>query len=282
MDLQNWQRKANKLPKCCALFAEPFHVLTVTLFSLSIPLSFLLLARLSCYYFIATDTFDPQKPSSSFLFSSVLYANSAILYLIVSIVGLATLVHSLTGGIFLLSDAPSRIYRPCLRTAWITLCILQFCVGSGIEESIAFGIEGYSFRNERSLLSRIIFFLGLHETMLLWSRAVVKPIIDDTVFGVSTDETWVQRVAMALAFGTLWWCRLRDEVDSLVIIAGAKIELVTPVSVWDLIGWWLYYLTVTIGMVRVVKGLMWVGTVLLCRRVRDENSGDPEGNEEKV
>ena len=85
---------------------------------------------------------------------------------------------------------------------------------------------------------------------------------------------------MALSLGGLWWWRLRDEVESLVIVAEMKREL----GVADFVGWLLYYLTVTIGMVRVVRGLMWVGMVLLGRRTRrvEHNYGDSCGDEDKV
>lgn len=279
MGWQNWQQKAKKLLSC-VIFTEPFHVLTISLLSLLLPLSFLLLARLSCYNYLLTIT-SPTQPPSSFLISVLLYTNPAILYALVSIVSIATLFHGLTGKITLLSKSPGVIHHPRLYTAWILLCTIQICVSLGIEGSIAAGIDGSSFDVEKSLLSRLIFFLGLHETMLHWCRTVVKPVVDDTVFGVDRDEKWVQRVTMALSFGILCWWRLRDEVESLVIVAEAKRELLMRVDVTNLVGWWLYYLTVTIGMVRVVKSLMWVGFVLLCRRVR-ANSGDSCEDEDKV
>ncbi|KAF5726369.1 hypothetical protein HS088_TW22G00046 [Tripterygium wilfordii] len=65
----------------------------------------------------------------------------------------------------------------------------------------------------------------------------------------------------------------------MVVVPEAKRELLMEVEVADFIGWWLYYLVVTVGMVRVVKGLMWVGVVVLCRRFR-RNSGDEEQEED--
>lgn len=94
----------------------------------------------------------------------------------------------------------------------------------------------------------------------------MKPVVDDTVFGAARGEKWVERVAVAASFGCIWWWRLRDEVESLVVVAKAKRELSMGIGVADFVGWWLYYLTVTIGMVRVVKGVMWLSMVLLCRR----------------
>ena len=98
---------------------------------------------------------------------------------------------------------------------------------------------------------------------------------EDTVFGFSREERWVERVAMAASFGSLWWWRLRAEVEPLVVMVEVKKELSLGVGVADLVGWWLYYLTVTIGMVRIVNGIMWLGVIFLCRRVRVEpNPGD--------
>ncbi|KAJ8748267.1 hypothetical protein K2173_000839 [Erythroxylum novogranatense] len=278
MGWQNWQKLLNY-----AVFTEAVGVVAVTLLSLLIPLSFFAIAKLCSYNYLVTVTSDIEHPSSSFLFSFVLYINPAILYVLGSIVSVATLVHGLTGKAFLIliHDATGRTYKPCLYAAWITLTTLQFCVGTGIAGTQLFGIDNYSFENGRSLLCRIIFFLGLHETMLQWFRAVIKPVVDHTVFGVSRDETWVQRVTMALAFGTLWGWRLGEEVDSLVIVAGAKMGLVMPLGVADLIGWWLYYLTFAIGVVKIIKSLFRFCMLIHCRRVC-KFLAEPDWHEEKV
>ncbi|KAJ6343760.1 hypothetical protein OIU76_005496 [Salix suchowensis] len=269
-----WLKKAVKLLGC-AILREPFHVLTITLLSLLLPLSFLLLARLSSYSYLLTITSDPvQQPPSSFITSLFLAVNPAILYFVVSIVSVSTLIHGLTGRITPLSrESTGAIYRPGMYTAWILLCTLQVCVGLGIEGSIAAGMfDGSAFDIQRSLLSKVMFFLGLHETLIQWSRTVVKPVVDDAIFGAARDEKWEQRVILALSHGTLWWWRLRNEVESLVFSAEAKILLSMDLGAADLVGWWLYYLTVTIGTVRLVKGLIWVGVILLCKRVRRRNS----------
>ncbi|KAA8543024.1 hypothetical protein F0562_021481 [Nyssa sinensis] len=126
------------------------------------------------------------------------------------------------------------------------------------------------------MLSRVVFFLGLHETMLHWMRTVVKLVVDDTIFGFRREERWVERVAMAASFGTLWWWRLRDEIESLVVVPEVKTQLLISIGLADFVGWWLYYLTVTVGMIRVVKGLMWLGMILLCncRRVKGKLQED--------
>lgn len=270
-----WQKKAKKLLGC-AIFIEPFHILIFTLLSLLLPLSFLLLTRLSSYNYLLTITSDPgQQPPSSSITSLFLSINTAVLYFLVSVVSIATLIHGLTGKIALLSESTGATYRPGLCTAWIMLCALQICVGLGVQRSVSAGMfDGSGFDIQRSLLSRLIFFLGLHETVIHWSRTAVKPVVDDTIFGAARDEKWEQRVAVALSCGALWWWRLRNEVESLAFVAEAKIELLMDLAVADMVGWWLYYLTVTIGMVRLVKGLIWVGVILLCKRVRRRNSAE--------
>ncbi|KAH7578245.1 hypothetical protein ACOSQ2_000553 [Xanthoceras sorbifolium] len=275
MGYENWQHKSMQL------LIEPFYILTTNLLTLLLPLSFMLLARLSCAQYLLTIATYPSEPSSSFLFSVFLYTNPALLYVLVSTLSIATLVHGLTGKLTLLSESTGPVYQPRLYMAWIFLCTLQVCVGLGIEGSIASGVDSSSFGIRRSLFSRLIFFLGLHDTMLLWFRSVVKPVVDDTIFEVPRKERWVERVAMALSIGSLWWWKLRDEIESLVVVAEAKKELLMDVGVADFVGWWLYYLTVTIGMVRIVKSLLWLGMVLLCQRVRTNSVNSCE-NDDKV
>ncbi|KAK8702283.1 hypothetical protein V6N13_020644 [Hibiscus sabdariffa] len=255
---------------------ESFHLLTITLLSLLIPLSFLLVARLSCVnYILAAVASNPLHSSPPFPSSFYFYANPAVLYVVVSVLSIATLFHGLTGKITFASDSPEAVYKPRLFTAWLVLCVLQVSVGLGIEGSIASGIDGAGFGVERSLFSRLIFFLGLHEIMFFWFRTVVKPVVDDTVFGGDTQERWVHRAAIALSIGTLWWWKLRDEVESLVVVAEAKKELSIDIETTDFVGWWLYYLTVAIGIVRVVKALLWLGIVLL-RKNRTDETGEED------
>ncbi|XP_050378126.1 uncharacterized protein LOC126795324 [Argentina anserina] len=284
-----WQQKAMNLLK------QPFQILTITLLSLLLPLSFLLLSRLSCanYYYLLTlsaiSSPPPPQPLESstyfcdFCSSLLLYSTPFLLYILVSVVSIAALIHGLTGRVTIIAEPPCPIFRPRLYTAWIFLCTLQMCVGLGIEESIATGIDGSSLSSldKCNLLSRVVFFLGLHETMLHWCRVVVKPVVDDTVFGGAREERWVERGVMAASVGWLWWWRLRDEIESLVVVTMAKKELSMNIGIADFIGWWLYYVTVTIGMVRVVKGFMWLAMIFLCRRRRGGNnithsSGDPQ------
>ncbi|KAK6937265.1 hypothetical protein RJ641_030773 [Dillenia turbinata] len=262
---------------------EPFHALTVTLLSLLLPLSFLLIARLSTFQYILCSTTHGASRSSNSLFADLLSTKPALLYGLVGTISIATLIHGLTGKITLQSESPGLLLRPRLSTAWIMLCTLQVCVGLGIEGSIAAGVVGFGSGNDTSLVSRTIFFIGLFDTMIYWSRSIVKPVVDDTVFGCPKEESWAGRAAMTMTFGTLWWWRLKNEIESLVIVVEAKKQNALPLGVADFIGWWLYYMTVTIGMVRILKGLLWVVMVLLCRREINSNSFNScEDGEDKV
>lgn len=282
-----WQKKSKEL-----LFnyvsptpREVFYLITYTLLTLLLPLSFLLLATLSgAQYYLQTLTLYHNSPQPfPYLFSLALHTNPCVLYVLVSIVSIATLIQGLTGkNITLSSDSSSS---STLYIAWILLCTFQVCVGLGIEGSIAAGVYDTesSFGVERSLLSRVIFLLGLHETTQVWSRMVVRPVVDDTVFGFARNERWVERVAIAACLGTLWWWRLREEVETLVVMAEAKREQLMDVGMADFVGWWLYYVTVTIGMIRIVKGLMWMFMISLCRRrVTQISPVESSDNDDKV
>ncbi|KAK6803904.1 hypothetical protein RDI58_001688 [Solanum bulbocastanum] len=196
----------------------------------------------------------------------------------------AALSHTLTGGtscfIKCTLDPVSRLR---LYTAWFFLCILQICVGLGIEGSIAAGVDAYEIGYERGFLTRAIFFLGLNETMFFWSNYFVKPVVDDTVFGILRENKWSEKAALAMSFGGLWWWRLRDEVEFLVVVVEKKRDLLISIGLADFVGWWLYYLTVTIGMIKIVKSLVWVVYVMFGRRVVDINNtvGDSRNNDEK-
>ncbi|KAG6648008.1 uncharacterized protein LOC122316327 [Carya illinoinensis] len=279
----DWHQKSMQLLNLASL-REPFHILTIILLGLLLPLSFLLLSRFSSAHYILSLDSTPSSHLSSFLLSFFLYTNPSLLYLIVSIVSIATFVYGFTGKVAFQSESSGPLLLPRLYTAWIFVCTLEVCVGLGIEGSIAAGTDG-SINNigmERNLRSKVIFFLGLHETMLHWSRVVVRPVMDDAFFGVAKEERWFGRVAMAWSFGALWWWKLRDEVESLVVeVDQFKGELLMGRAVADFVSRCLYYMTLTIGIIKVVKGFMWIGLFLLCRRVTG-NSPDSNGDDDKV
>ncbi|KAG4917241.1 hypothetical protein GLYMA_02G011900v4 [Glycine max] len=278
-EMGNWKKKCRELLRP----REVLYLLTITILSLLLPLSFLLLATLSgAQYYLQALTYYSSQPFP-YLFHLALNINPCILYFLVSIVSVGTLIQGLMGKITLLSELPSKSSR--ISTAWILLCAFQVCVGLGIEGSIAAGLydddDVSSFGAERSLLSRMIFLLGLHETTHVWCRMVVRPVVDDTVFGGARRERWVERVGQAAGLGTLWWWRLREEVETLVVVAQVKSEQLMDVGLGDFVGWWLYYLIVTIGMVRIVKGLMWIFMISLCR-TRPTIEVESSQNDDKV
>ncbi|KAL2323718.1 hypothetical protein Fmac_028097 [Flemingia macrophylla] len=275
-----WKRKTKELLKP----REVLYLFTITILSLLLPLSFLLLATLSAaQYYLQTLTALPYPFPR--LFHLALTINPCFLYVLVSIVSVATLVQGLMGKTKITlfthpSSGPSR-----LSMAWALLCAFQVCVGLGIEGSIAAGLydDQYEpgFGVERSLVSRMVFLLGLHETTHVWCTLVVRPVVDDTVFGAARRERWLERVGLAAGLGTLWWWRLRDEVETLVVVAQVKNEQLIDVGLEDFVGWWLYYLLVTIGMVRIVKGLIWVFFFSLCRRTPLTHDDQDTQNDDK-
>lgn len=110
----------------------------------------------------------------------------------------------------------------------------------------------------------------------------MKPVVDDTVLGVYREEEgWVMKVVIGVGFGWLWWWRVREEVEALALAAEVRRELMMRIGVADFVGWWLYYITVIVGMVRIVKGLIGVSMFLVCNCRRREK-GKPTPNDEMV
>ncbi|KAG7036639.1 hypothetical protein SDJN02_00259, partial [Cucurbita argyrosperma subsp. argyrosperma] len=238
-----------------------FHLFAVNLLGLLLPLSFLLLLRLSSALYL-------PAPPPLFL-SLILYLNSPLLFLLVISVIVSALLHSLTGKSILHTNFPGHVSQPRLYAAWILLCTFQVCVGVGIEGSLSIGLtDAIVGRVEGGLWSRILFFLGLHESVVHWTRTVVKPVVDDTVFGESRKERWFETTATTLSFSGLWWWRLRDEAEALVVVAERKwlmaAEELGPV---DILGWCLYYVNVAVGIAKVVKSVaQFLDKVLFSRK----------------
>ncbi|KAK9704770.1 hypothetical protein RND81_07G009800 [Saponaria officinalis] len=254
------------------LIVQPIHMFSITLLSLLLPLSFLLLARLStAHYLLSLTSLTPPK---TFLFSLFLHTNTNLLHVLVLVVSLAALIHALTGRISLLTELPGPISRPHVHLAWMFLCSLQLCVGLGVEATIEAGVNGPAFGVGRSVISKLVFFMGLHETMIHWCRTIVRPIVNDTVYGHHRQETWPERWALAACYGLLSWWRLRGEVDSLVIVMEVKRDMMIKVGLGDCIGFVLYYLTVAIGMSKIVKGVMWFCMNFFWRRLVDDHLDD--------
>lgn len=111
--------------------------------------------------------------------------------------------------------------------------------------------------------------------------------MDDTVFGASTDERWVEKLVLSASFGAVWLWRLRDEVEGLMLLVSVRSKLSMGLGISDLVCWWLYYITVTIGVVRLMRASIWLGKVLLCGRTKLETIShgrdpDGDGNDDKV
>jgi hypothetical protein len=63
----------------------------------------------------------------------------------------------------------------------------------------------------------------------------------------------------------------------------AKKDQLMDVGINDFVGWLLYYLIVTIGMVKVVKGLMWfIAMICPCRREIGTSMVESSENDDKV
>ncbi|CAF2124315.1 hypothetical protein BRARA_C02362 [Brassica rapa] len=273
------------------LVVKPFRLVTTTLLSLLLPLSFLLLSRLSSASFLFSLINSPPQTDSSFVFSILHYTNPAILYVAVSAISVYTLVLGLTTKITASDPNSSIPFSPHVTMAWLTLFLVQISVGLGLEGTSS---NGLIIGSERNFLSRLVFFCGLHEVMLLWCRVIVRPVVNSTLISGQhgREETVVERVALAVSCGTLWWWKLRDEIEALVGVAEAKralLLLLLPtdgnanvsldVGTIDFVNWWLYYMVVMIGMVRIVKGCLWFGMILLfeqgSRRNPRRNANDP-------
>ncbi|KAJ4955266.1 hypothetical protein NE237_012049 [Protea cynaroides] len=293
MGWERWKAGGRELLQTPFL-REPFYIITISLLSLILPLSFLLLARLANAHYILSFTSQPYPPPflSIFPLSFFLSANPTLLHFLVSIVSVTALLRALMGRFDFRKQSNSNCSKTSTTTtskahlyaAWIFLCTFDICVVLGIEGSLASGfwfldLETIIRGRGTNLMSRVVFFIGLHETMLHWSRTTVRPVVDDTVLGVVREERWVERVAMAASFGGLWWWGLRKEVETLVVILEVKRDLMINVELADLVNCWLYYLIVTIGLVRLVRGLVKLVVIIMrCIRFRRSSGGSGVGD----
>ncbi|KAI3449391.1 hypothetical protein Pfo_006056 [Paulownia fortunei] len=273
--VSNQEIYPHKLRGGGAVVKEGCRILATTFLSLLLPLSFLLLARLSTgrYFLSVTNDKTIQSHKISFLTSLFLYSKTTlILTFLVSLVTIAALTNCLTGSkaAFLISE------RRRLYAAWVLLFLIQVCLNLGIQGTVDAEINSYTV-GSLVLPRRLVFALGLNETMVFWRRNVVKPVVDETIFGFSGEGfSWVEKVVLAIAFGNLWWRRLREEADALVVLPWVIVELRMDVGVAGVVGWSLYYLTVAIGAVRVVKGFLSVVTWIF--RYRPVKKGDHATN----
>ncbi|GAB2226465.1 hypothetical protein Droror1_Dr00022273 [Drosera rotundifolia] len=256
---------------CKRVPIQVFYVLCISTLSILLPLSFLLLARLSIASFLFSFASTP-KPKPSLFLSIFLYTNPTLVQVLLAIITISTFICVITGRLRPVNKDEVAVFRPGLVLSWVLLFMLQVSVGLGIEASIAAKVNGLAFGNVNddhgriSMLSRLIFFVGVHETMLHWSRMIVHPVVDDTIYGGPKKESWIERAAMAASLGGLWWLKMRNEVEGLVVVVEVKVEMGLGFGVGDFVGWWLYYLTVVIGVARLVKGALWLLMLMFCRR----------------
>ncbi|KAK9147044.1 hypothetical protein Sjap_006947 [Stephania japonica] len=201
--------------KASLILRESFYIFTLALLSLLLPLSFLLLARLSRVKYFLT-IIPNTAPPVSYILSLFLHTNPTILRLLVSLVSVTALVHVVTGRVPILINSEST---------------------------------------------------SLHETMVHWSRVFVRPVVDDTIFGGVMNERWVERAVIGASYGGLWWWRLREEAEGLLLMVDVKGEFSIGTRIADNLSCCLYYFTVTVAAVRLAKGLVWfVEAVCCCSR----------------
>ncbi|EOA38398.1 hypothetical protein CARUB_v10009964mg [Capsella rubella] len=236
---------------------RPFQMISVSLLSLLVPLSFLFLSRLSI-----SSSSAPVTVSG--VFSLLHQADVGVLYTILSLIVVSTLIHNLSG------TPKCSVLHAHLYICWIILFIVQACVAFGIEGTMSTTMSMNTDKSfslaaqERWVLVRVMFFLGLHEVTLMWFRVVVKPVVDDTVFGVYVEEErWSERAVVAVTFGLMWWWRLRDEVESLAVVAEVKRNLLIRLEGLDFVNWWMYYICVGIGLVKIFKGFLYFVNMLI-------------------
>ncbi|KAK1292152.1 hypothetical protein QJS10_CPB17g01083 [Acorus calamus] len=160
-----------------------FHTFSLTLLSLLLPLSFLLLARLT---------------SSPHLYTKLIQC-------LVALICLTALLSALT----------NKLIRPSTRFAWTFVCFFQLCITIGVEGTNSSSPVQPAFSVTWPL--RAVFIVGLHGVTLHWSDGVVRSIVDDTIFGFTIDGEHEERALVGGAFGVLWLWLLQGEVEAMLI-----------------------------------------------------------------
>ncbi|KAJ8491472.1 hypothetical protein OPV22_013193 [Ensete ventricosum] len=230
-----------------------FHTLSIITISLLFPVSFLTLAR-----------FTPLIPPSSVLATVFLRAVLPVINGLISVVCLAALVHSLTG----------RMVKLPAAVAWTLLCLFHVCLSLGTEVTIASRAETIDdaiVHHNITWIKRAVLFVGLHRTMRVWARMVVKRVADDTIFGAEVQEDISDKVVVSVAFTSLWIPMLQNDIARMVFAAVEK-GLTKDMNLDGYVGWFVSHAIVMTGMVRSVQGLLCAGKLLFCRcREADED-----------
>lgn len=235
------------------IFISSLHCLAFTLLSLHLPLSFLLMNKLTtAHHLISTTRAAPHHPIS-IVISLLVETNPPLLHSVLLFICLFALMETVTG----------RKVKPRLHVGWATLCLSQLCVGLGVEATT--NVTGKLAMDENSVQTQlpwapqVLFFIGLYETALFWSRVVVKPAVDDAAATTAAGERWVDQAAMGVAFGVLWWWKVRGEVVKMSRDGLMGMEVV------DLFCWLVYWAILVTGFVRFVKVPFWIVNALMIR-----------------
>ena len=266
-----------------------FRLFSTISISLLLPLSYLVLARLANARYLLSFACEP--PASSFLSSFFLYTNPNILCALICIVCLNALIHALADQVSPTEGHLGLVFYPRVPEACLFLGALQVCVGLGIEGTRADGLKEavFALEGNKDKLTKVVMLVGMHETMVCWCRTMVRPLADASALGGAQEESrWVERVALGLSFVGLWWWKLRHEVDALAAVVEVKRYMMIRVGLSDLLGWWLYYLTLIVGISVIAKGIVWVGMFIFCRlltsheEIIEETSNECYGSNNKV
>ncbi|XP_010523180.1 PREDICTED: uncharacterized protein LOC104801571 [Tarenaya hassleriana] len=171
-----------------------------------------------------------------------------------------TLFHSLSG------KTACYVLHSRLYLCWIVLYIhwaVLFVVQAPLIGIMGTLTENFDARlfiaaQERWVLIRVLFFLGLHEVMMVWFRLVVKPVVDDTIPGVYTEKRLSERGVVAVTFGMMWWWRPMEEAEGLAVVAEPKHKLLIGLEALDYGNWLIYYTCAVpvIGILRVLRRLL--------------------------
>ncbi|CAL9109037.1 unnamed protein product, partial [Musa acuminata var. zebrina] len=255
--IMNPLKALQPLPATQDFLKHFFHTLSIITISLLFPASFLTLDR-----FTAAST--PSIPPSSVLATVFLRAVLPVINGLVSVVCLAALVHSLTG----------RMVKLPAAVAWTLLCLFHVCLSLGTKVTIASRAETIDealVHHSITWIKRAVLFVGLHRTMRVWARMVVKRVADDTIFGAEVQEGISDKVVVSVAFATLWITMLQNDIARMVFAAVEK-GLTKDMDLDGYVGWFVSHAIVMTGMVRSVQGLLCVGNFLFCRcREADED-----------
>ncbi|XP_051141806.1 uncharacterized protein LOC127258828 [Andrographis paniculata] len=241
---------------------EACRIVGTTFLSFLLPLTFLLLARLcTTRYFLTVS--DSHRHHNQYHNGN---CNDIIL------IQLPTLTLSLLAS--LLTFAALLLHLHCSSLTSTSTCTTAFsCILLFLMQlSLTLGIYGIDSHSDAEINShtvgrlflprRLAFAFGLHEAMLFWSWIAVKPVVDKVIFGEGRTRTrsWacsrLEKTAMAAGLANLWWSKLSEEAEALVVVPWVKWHLGMDLTLPDLLACLSYYLTASLGLLRAAL-LLW-------------------------